>query len=103
MTEAIGALYVLYVLIGVGFFILSIIMIVKFFQIATDIRIIREFIVKFYNRNEHEKEKLRRTSSNTADKIVSFANSYQEGDSKGDLNDPEVLSSLLGLINQQNK
>ena len=100
--EGIAVLYYLFsFIIGIGLLILLIMMIVKFFQMAADIRIIQEFIVKFYNKNEHEKEKLRRTSSDTADKIASFVNSYQENDSKGDLNDPEVLDSLLGLINQQ--
>jgi len=85
----------LYVLVGIGLFILSIIMIVKFFQIASDIRKIKELFFKF-----SDKENIR-TSSNNADKVVSNIISGQASNSKGDLNDPEVLNSLLGLINQQ--
>ena len=72
-----GFLNFVYVLIGIGFIILLIMMVVKFFQIAADIRIIREKFFKHSNL------------------------SSQESNSKGDLNNPEVLSNLLSIIDQQ--
>jgi len=88
---------IFYFIVGLALLILTIIMIVKFFHIASDIRIIRDILIKFSNKEDM------RTSSRNADKVISNIISGQESNSnsKGDLNDPEVLNSLLGLINQQ--
>jgi len=59
--------------------ILSIIMIIKFFQIASDVSKIRNILADFFSKNESE--------------IVS--------EQVGDLNDPKVLENMLSVLEKQ--
>jgi hypothetical protein len=100
MYELIFETPILGTLVSIGLLILWIVMIVKFFQIAADIRTTRKLFFKLYHKNEN-KNFSHRANFNDKEKIVSNVISGNESDSAGDVNDPEVLSSLMNLLNQK--
>jgi len=102
MYELIFETPVLGTLVAIGLLILWIVMIVKFFQIAADIRIIRKLFSKFYYKNENEKFN-HLANSNEKDKIISNVISGKENDSTGDVNDPNVLNNLINLLGKDKK
>lgn len=78
---------IIYVLVGVFLFVISVIVLVKFFQIARDISAIRE-IVEYKQDKEKEHEKPT-TIYKKPTKIT------------GDLNDPETLDYIITQLNKE--